>query len=240
MTNDFQCLPFGNNAELQLDLFGVNEWVLKKPSAKPTPRSGHAMAPIFGTDKVLLFGGNDSKANRETWIYDLSDDSWTNKTTMVSPSGREGHGMAAIHGTDKVLLFGGYAPERSDTWIYDYSDNTWTERVYMTFPSTRGFCGMSTIYDTDKVLLFGGINYPSTFLADTWIFDLSEDKWEQKFPTNYPNGRCNHGQTSIHGTDKVIVFGGYTFNDDTSIYDLSADNWQLMSPTGKPTPPAGR
>ncbi|WP_455393144.1 Kelch repeat-containing protein [[Eubacterium] cellulosolvens] len=225
----------GKNAELQLDLLSFNEWILKNPTAKPTPRSSHAMAPIFGTDKVLLFGGNNSDKNQETWIYSLSTNNWINKTTFPSPSAREGHGMAAIHGTDKVLLFGGYYPDLSDTWIYDYSENSWTQKVPSTNPTARSYFGISTIYGTDKVMLYGGLSYPASYYEDTWIYDLSENKWEKRSPTTYPSARCLHGQGSIYNTDKVILFGGSPFHDDTCIYDLSENNWFLMSPTGKPT-----
>jgi N-acetylneuraminic acid mutarotase len=165
------------------------------------------MAPIFGTDNVILFGGNDGSKNQETWIYSLSANIWINKTPFPSPPRREGHGLAAIHGTDKVLLFGGYYPDLDDTWIYDYSDNTWTQKVLSTKPSARGFFGISTIYGTDKVMLYGGISDPYASHEDTWIYDLSDDKWVKRSPTNYPSARYLFGQGSIYDTDKVLLFG---------------------------------
>ena len=52
-----------------------NNWTNKTPSIKPSPRSGFAIASIYGTDKILLFGGrNEDVYLDDTWIYDLSEE----------------------------------------------------------------------------------------------------------------------------------------------------------------------
>jgi hypothetical protein len=55
-----------------------DDWNLKNPATKPSPRFEHAMSYV-SPDHVLLFGGSDGSYNNETWIYDLNDNTWTQK-----------------------------------------------------------------------------------------------------------------------------------------------------------------
>ncbi len=138
-------------------------------SLAPSARGMHAMARI-GDDKVLLFGGDDSSLDDETWVYDLSNHTWTQMSPKTSPAARYTHAMARI-GDDKILLFGGSNGTANDeTWVYDLSDNTWTQMSPTTSPSARSSHAMARIGD-DKVLLFGG--YASSDLGDTWVYDTA-------------------------------------------------------------------
>jgi hypothetical protein len=146
----------GINGELKLELYG--EWINKSPQNNPEGRASHAMTPIYGTDKVLLFGGaNYVGYLNDTWIFDYSDNNWTNKKPLNAPSGRHSHSMASVYGTDKVVLFGGHTatPYANDTWIYDLSNNTWTLKFPAAVPGNRYGHELATIYGTDKVLLLG-------------------------------------------------------------------------------------
>ncbi|WP_455393261.1 Kelch repeat-containing protein [[Eubacterium] cellulosolvens] len=150
-------------------------WTKKSPTTWPSPRTSHAMAPIYGHDKVLLFGGQRSATGHDTWIYDLSDDSWTPATNKPTP--RYQHTLASIYGEDKVLLFGGMDRQNyfDDTWVYDLSDNAWTQvipRNSSNKPTPRAYSGIATIYQTDQVVLFGGYG-GTTGSRDTWIFQYT-------------------------------------------------------------------
>ena len=63
----------GEDAELR-NVFSVPPgWYEKKLSVKPSPRHRTQMASIYGTDKVLLFGGGYGMTSLgDTWVYDLS------------------------------------------------------------------------------------------------------------------------------------------------------------------------
>ena len=82
-----------------------DNWTLKNPATKPSPRVGHMIA-FLGGDQMLLFGGSDGSRSDETWVYDLSDNTWTLKSPATKPSARWYSGMATLGG-DQVLLFGG-------------------------------------------------------------------------------------------------------------------------------------
>ncbi len=223
----------------------LNEWYRLYPNVSASARSLHSMAAIYNTDKVLIFGGGIAYGSflNDTWIYDYSENNWTRKYPKTSPPARAAAGMAPIFGTDKILLFGGfyYDITLNDTWVYDLSENNWTKKFPINCPYARDFCGMSSIPNDDKVLLFGGCDYSQTFYYnDTWVFDLSANRWTKKVPKASPDVRAFRSMTSmvsIGGTDKFLVFGGvypYSSYNDTWVYDLSDDNWTKMNTKNKP------
>ncbi len=214
-----------------------DNWTLKNPATKPSPRGNHAVAYIGG-DQVLLFGGSDVNGfNNETWVYDLSDNSWTLKNLTTKPSARSNTAMAYIGG-DQVVLYGGelIPPYGNDneTWIYDLSDNTWTLKNPVTNPSHRGGHAMAYI-GGNKVLLFGS---PYARDNETWVYDLSDNTWTLKNPVTKPLARYYAAMASL-GSDQVLLFaggGGAGDNNETWVYDLSDNNWTLKTPATKPTP----
>ena len=64
----------GPSAQIGLKLNNTGRWELKSPPSQPDGRRGHVISSIYGTDKVLLFGGYDGNYFNDTWVYDLSDD----------------------------------------------------------------------------------------------------------------------------------------------------------------------
>ena len=180
--NNTTIIGSGDSVKLKIDSLKLNEWTNINPVNSPTNRFGHAMASIYGTDKIIIFGGYDRQNYfDETWIYDLSDNTWYQKLTVNKPVARYATIMAQIYGDDKVVLFGGYRFSEiacNDTWVYDLSENSWTQKSPPNSPSLRIGSGMENIYGTDQVLLFGGQGW--TDLNDTWIYDLSDDTWTQQ------------------------------------------------------------
>lgn len=183
-----------------------NKWTKKSISTKPEKRRDAGLAPIWGTDKIVLFGGFNPLVFDDTWVYDLSDNKWTRKYPSTKPNGRARFAMDCIWGTDKVIMFGGVS--KSDTWVYDLSDNKWTEMKPITHPGNLEEHAMASIWGTDKVVIFGG--KPSN--QDTWIYDYSDNNWTKKIHSFKPRKISYHAMTTICGTDHIILYGG-----DTSI-----------------------
>ncbi len=229
----------GNNAELTIELSGLDYWNRKTHAIKPSRRVGHAMASIYGTNKILLNAGTTGR--NETWLYDLVNDTWTRMFPNPEPPRRQIHAMASILGTDKVLLFGGYEPlgpeDSNKTWIYDLSENKWSENLFSTTPLGRSRHAMASIYGTDKILLFGGWQYSGSphYLNDTWIYEYSNDTWTEMHPSISPTNREKHAMAFIWGTDKVVLFGGTTGGDETWVYDLSKNSWTEKFPKNIPS-----
>ena len=211
--------------------FNTKEWTnMAPPGDKPGARENHATAPIYGTDKVLLFGGWDGTRLGDTWVYDLSENKWTNKNYPPGISERSSHDMTSIYGDDKVLLFGGTVGG-GRTYIYDLSDNEWTRKYPQNHSTSEHNPKMASIYNDDKVILYGGDEGPNT-----WVYDLSDNEWTNKNPTNHPpgsspNSYTEHGLTTIYGDDKVI----YYYSQDTWIYDLSDNQWYNKNPPSFPS-----
>jgi hypothetical protein len=242
----------GENAELRIDLLNLPHWTNKTSDTRPEKMCLQAMAPIYETDKVLLFGGYRSGdfSWDHTYIYDVSNNTWTLKIPKNRPLSRYGQAMASIYNDDKVVMFGGMClsngPNFNDTWVYDLSENNWTDITPINNPRRRQHHAMVSVYGSDKLVLFGGtddrcINY---HYNDTWVFDFQNTSWTQKTPNGNPGNRSAHSMASIHGTDKILLFGGrynesYTDEfgpyDDTWIYDFSNDTWIDMKPLTHPT-----
>lgn len=244
--NDDKAILFGglfSDQTWEYDL-SANSWVDKTPEPRtpnyPSGRWFPALASIYGDDKAILFGGSYGPSYLEdTWEYDSSASSWFNKTKTTRPSGRYKSAMAAIYGTDKVLLFGGdkgFSTSNflNDTWVYDASDAAWTDKTPSSIPTNypigRIDHAMAAIYGTDKVLLFGGImDTYNKYFNDTWIYDFSEDNWTRMITVGpSPGPTARHGMASIHGDDKVVLFGGgsrFAWLNDTWVYDLSDNVW---------------
>ncbi len=246
--NNTTIIGTGDDAELRIDILAIQIWTLKTPPSPPQPRHQHTMAPIYGTNKVLLFSGWSYTFGlfKDTWVYNLNNHTWTQKNPNNHPLGRASHAMASIYGDDKVVIFGGTTYEHwaqfNDTWVYDLSDNNWTDKKPPSYPSKRRGHAMASIYGEKKVVLFGGS--PSDASPpdnETWVYNLTKNTWTLFYPPIKPNARVGHAMAPIYGTDKVLLFGGidYSVNprvvyNDTWIYDLSDNKWTKKSLPIKP------
>jgi hypothetical protein len=239
------------DAELQIDLSELKHWQEQFPGSAPTSRAYFGMATVDGDDKAVLWGGTWYLT--DTWVYDYSTNKWIDKTPNPIPSSypltRYYPRLSSIYGDDKVVLFGGQygSSYMDDTWEYDVSTDTWTEKaINTTKPTGRGNGGLAPIGGHDKMLLFGGYNWGVSgyYMNDTWVYDSSDGSWTDMTPvtppSSYPSIRWAPNMVSIHGTDKVLMFGGLTtysnYYSDTWIYDLSANSWTKKTPvSGSPT-----
>ena len=215
----------GENGEVRIDFWDVQHWFNQTPTSRPSRRYGLAMATIWGTDNVVLEGGQFGGYydTNETWVYNLTNNNWVRKDPSNKPDIKYNHLMASIWGTDKVLLYEDYGSS-NDTWVYDLSENTWNQVLYLHSPSIRDYAAMASVYGDDKVVLFGG-EIGWHHWNDTWIYDYSMNTWTKKYPKNPPPNRAYHAMATIHGTDKVLLFSGDSTKEDTWIYDVSDNTW---------------
>jgi len=217
----------------------VDKWKEKETQTSPSSREYHGMCYI-GDDKVMLYGGASILYNRDTWVYDLSENRWEEKfPSGPTPSYRKNHILAYI-GMDRALLFGGRGLDmNNETWVYDLSANRWTNmNPQGSIPSAREYHAMAYIGE-DRVLLFGG-RHEGIQDNETWLYDLSENRWTKMNPSTSPSVR--DGVLLVYiGGDRVFLFSGNhygQFPSDTWIYDLSENTWTEKYPTGQV--PSGR
>lgn len=103
------------------------DWLTSIPLNAPTARSGHAMAPLFGS--VYLFGGHDgAQALSDTWRWDGTvATSWLRLTPAARPPARSRHAMATDGVRETIFLFGGLdanGNDLGDTW--EFSGCCWS------------------------------------------------------------------------------------------------------------------
>jgi hypothetical protein len=234
----------------QLILKQDGQWINMKPTTKPSVRHRHGMATVFGDDKIVLFGGTDgfqAGESNETWQYDFSDNQWNLKNTPTNPSKRYGQSMSAINNSDESILFGGEVGKSSsviyhrDTWKYNATTNVWTNMTLSIngTPNMEWGHAMAMVYNTDKVVLFGGFyTFGSLGGDETWVYDLSENKWEQKLPTVKPPVRSLSAMAPIYNTDLILLFAGHNGQTnsrrDTWIYNLTSNTWTQKFPSLRP------
>jgi N-acetylneuraminic acid mutarotase len=226
--------------------YSDSTWTLRNTPTALIAKHGHAMATIYGDDKVVIFGGlgsgscDDSGGSycNGTWVYDYSDDNWTKMTTPIGLTARFEHAMAAIDETDKAVLFGGFMPAGNcdgsndnycnGTWVYDYSDDEWTLMNTPTALISRHRHAMATIDGTDKVVMFGGLS--SSSICDgasdacngTWVYDYSDDDWTLMNTPSELTKRSSLSMATLTGSDRVISFGG---DDGSGDCDGSGNNY---------------
>ncbi|MBN1320799.1 MAG: hypothetical protein JXA87_08160 [Thermoleophilia bacterium] len=101
-------------------------------------------------------------------------------------------------------------------------------------PSSRG--GHSMVLDSSagELILFGGWD-GTTYLNDTWAYDLLANTWTELEPTgSLPTGRADHSMVFVPSIGRVILFGGGAdeYLNDMWSYDPVANTWTELSPAG--------
>ncbi len=214
----------------------ANTWTQRFPASSPPARMGHAMAGIYGTDKVLLFGGNYYSSGSivyldDTWLYDYSDDTWTQIFDFTTGP-RSMHSMATVcHTTDQyryvVLACGRNAvglPD--DTYIFRYDTGTGAGN-WLGFaidgPCGRTNASMATVYGTEVVSLYGGEDQTGMRLNDGWGFDFALMKWISG--KSGLSERSEHAMAGFEGRDKLLIFGG---NSTYHYYALGGEGYMSI------------
>ena len=207
-------------------------WTQLSPPEKPSARDDYAMAPVSGTDLVVLFGGGDGLLN-DTWIFNATQGMWFQQFPSESPPGRHNAAMAPVGGDDKLMLFGGsnWGGYFNDTWLYDVGENSWSRVVANVSPPARDLFAISWVPGDDKVVLHGGNNgWP--YLNDTWIFDPTKEQWGQVNTTTAPVPGFGNVLCPVFGTGKLVLFGGYNLGNQTWFFNLSRGDWQPAATRG--------
>jgi len=165
-----------------------------------------------------------------------TSNTWTNMNPLGSkPTDRYRQAMTYDASHEVTILYGGY-PFKGDTWVYNLTSNTWTNM----FPqgSTPGErWGSAMVYDTvhEVAILFGG----SSDLGpkdDTWVYNLSSNKWTKMNCTTKPSARSGHSMVYDLTYHVTILFDGGMasegYKDDTWVYNLTSNIWTDMNPQG--------
>jgi hypothetical protein len=117
---------------------------------------------------------------------------WKELAPRVAPPARTAYPEVEVGG-GRLLIFGGETRDThqppgtnsNDTWLYDPAANRWDRVSSAAAPSERCHTPMAYSPDDDLVLLVGGWRNdvtPNLLFNDTWVFHVTERRWEQRFP----------------------------------------------------------
>jgi N-acetylneuraminic acid mutarotase len=212
-----------------------------KSAVEPSPRDYVAFAYDSQSDQIILFGGGTQlyqyhHADKETWAYDIEENTWTNMKPAPKPRNMAAATMAYDSESDRVILFGGCLGQTvwNETWAYDYESNTWTKMS----DGPEGLMGPRMVYDeeSDKMILFGGVDYDTfSFYDDTWVYDYNSDTWTEMQPEENPPGLNYQAMAYDAESDRVLISAMHPVNGIPSdeyilwAYDYNSNTWGDLS-----------
>lgn len=162
----------------------------------------------------------------------------------LSPGQRSGQEMIFDPVTSEIVLYGGAQGnsgqnDLTSVWKFSIEESIWKEIVPEIFPTPRFNHKMVYLPNNRSFFLFGGTkssNYER--LADSWLFHLDTDEWEELTPSHGPTSRSDHGMVYDSFNNKIIVFGGYGGDDQkrNDLWEFSPENnsWSEITPISSP------
>lgn len=212
----------------ELELVTTNGRRNAFPAARPTRRSMLDTPEAFAEGQLASLVVENGSL---TW----APARWLEVATDGAPPPRTTHPTVSIGGR-RVFVFGGETRDThlgpmfntDDTWIYDGASERWTRTPTTVAPSPR--CHVPAAYspDHDLVLLVGGWKNdvsPSASYGDTWVYHVSQGRWEQRFPS---------GDPAPVGSDTSLVYLParqrflLLLGTRTWLYDPVADHWDIQ------------
>jgi N-acetylneuraminic acid mutarotase len=107
-------------------------------------------------------------------------------------------------------------------------------------PSKRGYATMAFDSESQKVIMFGGstgdYRLLSSYNFETWVFDVSTNKWTQMKPSSASPTKGGGGMAYDKESDRVITYGmgsGPDFSTygppETWAYDYNTNTWKEVA-----------
>ena len=202
------------------------------------PQERYANAMAAAGDGFVVFGGYsqhpDGSAAYLGDLWHFSADRWSKlHDTGPGPGARYAFGWCTS--SDSLYLFGGFDgnEEKSDLWKLDLSAAaqgtvSWTQ---LPSPERARYCPAMGATEAGLVL-FGGRSKlrPRDNYDDTWIFDLSEEKWrpfDGASPPYHAKPACASDGSAM------LMFGGEGRHGHVSdLWRFDGSGWrQLEAPS---------
>lgn len=205
----------------------VASWTVEAPGPVPA-LFDHAMAYDVARDSVIVFGGDRSGVQDETWLRKGPD--WMLvRPASGSPAARTGHAMAYDGARQRTIMFGGTllnGRNVAETWAWD--GVAWLPLVTEHAPPARGEHAMAFDPIRGVVVLYGGLGAGDVPLSDTWIWDGTD--WTQVMGAGPPPMK-QHSMVFDPVRGEILVVGdGPTVQ--TWRFDGAA--WSLAATGGPP------
>ena len=163
-------------------------------------------------DRFILVGFSPS--GRETWSFDLTNNTWSNLTTADSPA-LAGATVVYDSSNDRMFLHGGYRYNvglTNETWSYDYGTKTWLNLSSSGKPPRVLSAAMAYDPLANRILLFGGDRGGTTYMNETWIYDPANNTWTELRPSVSPPADYAASMVFDSRLDRFMLYGGQTYN----------------------------
>ncbi len=223
LTNDVWVLSFANGQG------GTPTWTLLTPAAGPlpSPRQGHSAVYDAASNRMIIFGGENSLSVTldEVWVLSHANGLGGTPTWMLlSPIGatmsREFHSAVYDPASNRMIVFGGVVNFALANDVRVLSNANGLGTPAWTVLSPTGAIGArdmhSAVYDAanNRMTVFGGIvNFVTA--NDLWTLSNANGlggapAWTQLTPIPGPGVRRAHSAVYHSANNRMIVFGGFT------------------------------
>lgn len=195
--------------------------------------------------QIFLFGGQESGAKNDLWVYALDRREWRElRPAGTLPAARWGHTLVFDAGRRRLLLFGGQASGFfNDLWAYEIDRGSWTRLGAAEEGPSRRY-GHSAIYESgrDRLIVSHGFTNSGRF-DDTWAFEFGTGRWRDISPaSNRPVRRCLHHAVYDPARGEMLLYGGCASGfgpcplGDLWSFDLANGRWTERVATPAPSP----
>ena len=177
-------------------------------------------------------------------VFDVEPQLFAAGSNNVHPGKLTGQQMVYDPITAEIVMFGGNRGNSEQSplnsiWKFSIATSEWSEIIQEVYPIPRFNHRMVYLPENHSILLFGGTkisNYER--LADTWVYHLDTNLWENLAPSTNPTARSDPGLIYDTLRDRVILFGGYGYNDvkqnDVWEYNPKNNTWTEQNPIFSP------
>jgi hypothetical protein len=234
-----QMLVFGgwpgpSNDTWALKLTAQTEWVPLVP-AGPSPPARTCTAVYDPTRQCMTLYGGVSGATYlgDVWRYFPASNTWSQvPTSGAAPTPRAGHFMVFDERRSAIVVYAGQTagvPEATQEDVFVLDDAGVWSRVWSGsgFPPARADASAAVDPVHERLVVFGGIeenaSAPDTIRNDTWVLDLSDQRWQRVAPTGGPAARHLHDAFWDAAENRMLVFGGTVQGSPANPHDL----WSL-------------
>ncbi len=245
---------FGGSTGNETWEYDGSNWQKKNPQISPDARAYHSLVYHAARDRVILFGGANTKGTLLNDLWEWDGFEWHRiETTGVLPDARQQHAAAFDGARNEMVVFGGLKSNSAlnDTWVWN--GVSWIRKYPATVPSARFLHAMAYDPLRERTVVFGG-QLPFTnqycydgsgswqFCGGTWEWD--GENWVQTTPSFGPVRRAGHTMAYDMKKQKVILFGGRSANSVNcensgsaychALWEYDGTSWSGYTPPEKP------
>ena len=204
-------------------------------AGSPSKRAGHSAVYDPGTNRMIMFGGNDEctpvDATKEVWVLENANGlggtpNWIQLSPTGTRPGARAHTAVYDQRTNRMIAMI-WTSGGDEVWVLENANGlggtpNWIQLTPTGGPPDRRY-GHSAVFDpaTNKMTVFGGCcggTNPGSRFSDVWVLENANGlggtpNWTQLFPasdpvTGPPFAREFHTAVYNPATSRMTVFGG--------------------------------